>query len=56
MEESLPVIILGAIDILESESTLSFLLFPKEDKDKASEKGFFEAEETETLLEECFAM
>jgi len=50
------VIILGVVGILGSELTLSSSLSPKEDEDKASEKGFLEAEEAETLLEEYFAM
>ena len=34
----------------------SFSLSPKEDKVKVSEKTFLEAEEAETLLEECLAI
>jgi len=34
LEESLPVITLGAVDILGSEPILSFSLSPKEDEDK----------------------
>jgi len=56
LEESLPVIILGAVGILESEPILFFSLSPEEDEDKASGEGFLEAEEAETLLEECLAM
>jgi len=52
LEESLPVITLGAVGVLGSEPTLSSSLSPEEDKDKASEEGFLEAEEAETLLEE----
>ena len=50
------VIILEAVGILGSEPTLSFSLYPEEDEDKASGEGFLEAEEAETLLEECLAM
>ena len=56
LEESLPVIILGAVGILGSEPTLSSSLSPEEDEDKASREGFLEAEEAETLLEEHFAI
>jgi len=44
----LPVITLGAVDILGSELTLSSLISPEDNEDKASE--------AETLLEECLAM
>jgi len=56
LEESLPVVILGAVGILESEPTLSSLLSPKEDEDKASGEGFLEAKEAETFLEERLAI
>ena len=56
LEESLPVITLGAVGVLESEPTLSFSLSLEEDKDKASGEGFLEAEEAETLLEENLAI
>ena len=56
MKESLPVVILGAAGVLGSEPTLSSSLSPEEDEDKASGEGFLEAEEAETLLEECLAM
>ena len=56
LKENLPVITLGAVDILESEPTLFSSLSPEEDEDKASGEGFFEAEEAETLLEECLAI
>ena len=56
LKESLPVITLGAVSVLGSEPTLSSSLSPEEDKDKASGEGFLEAEEAETLLEECLAM
>jgi len=56
LEESLPVIILEAIGILGSESTLSSSLSPEKDENKASEKVFLEAEEAETLLKEYLAM
>jgi len=56
LEESLPVITLGAVGVLGSEPTLSFLLSPEEGEDKASGEGFLEAEEAETLLEERLAM
>jgi len=56
LEESLPVITLGAVSILGSEPTLSSSLFPEEDEDKVSGEGFLEAEEAETLLEEHLVM
>ena len=56
LEESLPVITLGAVGVLGSEPTLFSSLSPKEDEDKASEEGFLEAEEAETLLEEHLVM
>ena len=56
LEESLPVITLGAVGILGSELILSSSLSPKEDKDKASGKEFFGAEEAKTLLEEYLAI
>jgi len=56
LKESLPVITLRAVGILGSEPTLFFLLSPEEDDNKASGEGFLEAEEAETLLEECLAM
>jgi len=56
LEESLPVITLGAVGVLGSENILSSSLSPEEDEDKASGEGFLEAEEAETLLEECLAM
>jgi len=56
LEESLPVVTLGTVGVLGSESTLSFSLSPEEDEDKASGEGFLEAEEAETLLEEYLAM
>ena len=56
LKESLPVITLGAVGVLGSKPTLSSSLSPEEDEDKASGEGFLEAEEAETLLEECLAM
>ena len=56
LKESLPIIILGTVDVLGSDLTLSFLLSPEEDEDKALGEGFLKAEETETLLEERLAM
>ena len=56
LEESLSVVTLGAVGILRLEPMLSFSLSPEEDEDRASEEGFLEAEETETLLKECLAM
>ena len=56
LEESLLVVIFGAVGILGSEPMLSSLLSPEEDEDKASGEGFLEAEEAETLLEERLAM
>ena len=56
MKKSLPIITLGAVGILGSKFMSSFSLSPKEDKVKVSEKTFLEAEEAETLLEECLAI
>jgi len=56
LEESLPVVTLGAVGILGSEPTLSSSLSSEEDEDRASGEGFLEAEEAETLLEEHLAM
>jgi len=56
LKESLLVIILGAVGILESEPTLSSSLSPEENEYKASGEGFLEAEEAETLLEKHLAM
>ena len=56
LEESLSMITLRAVDILESEPISSFLLSSKEDKAKASGEVFLEVEEVEMLLEEYFAM
>ena len=56
LEESLLVVIFGAVGILGSEPMLSSLLSPEEDEDKASGKGFLEAEEAKILLEERLAM
>jgi len=56
LEESLPVVTLGAVGVLGSEPTLFSSLSPEEDEDKASGEGFIEAEEAETLLEERLAM
>jgi len=56
LKESLPVITLGAVGVLGSEPLLFSSFSPEEDEDKASEEGFLEAEEAETLLEECIAM
>jgi len=56
LKKSLPVVILGTVGVLGSESTLFSLLSPEEDEDKASEEGFLEAEEAEKLLEERLAM
>jgi len=54
--ESLPVTTLGAVDILGSETKLSFSLSSEEEKDRTSGEGFLEAEEAETLLEEHLAI
>jgi len=56
LKESLSVITLGAVDVLESEPMLSSSLSPEEDKDRASGEGSLEAEEAETLLEEHLAI
>ena len=56
LKESLLVVILGTVGILGSEPTLSSSLSPEEDEDRASGKGFLEAEEAETPLEERLAM
>ena len=52
LEESLPVVTLGAVGVLGSELMLSSSLLPEEDEDIASEKGFLKAKEAKTLLEE----
>jgi len=56
LEESLSIVILGTVGVLESEQTLSSSLSPKEDKDKVSVEGFLKVEEAEILLEECLAI
>jgi len=56
LEESLPIVILKAVCILGSKPTLSSSLSPEEEEDKALGKGFLEADEAETLLEERLAM
>ena len=56
LEESLSIIILKAIGILESEPIFFSLLFPKENKSKALKEIFLKAEEAETLFERCFAI
>ena len=52
LEESLPVVTLGAVGVLGSELMLSSSLLSEEDEDIASEKGFLKAKEAKTLLEE----
>ena len=52
----MPVTILGVVDVLGLEPILFSSLSPDKNEDKASGKGFLEAEEAETLLEEHFAM
>ena len=56
LEESLLIIILGVVDILELESILFSTLSPEKDKDKASGEGFLEAEEAKTFLEKHLAI
>ena len=56
MEESLSVITLEAIGVLESEPISSFLLFFQEDKPKTLGETFLKAEEVKTLLERWFAI
>jgi len=56
LEESLLAITLEAVSILGSDPILSSSLSSKKDEDKASREGFLEAEEAETLLEECLTM
>ena len=56
LEESLPIVIFKVVCILGSKPTLSSSLSPEEEEDKALGKGFLEADEAETLLEERFAM
>ena len=56
LEESLSVVTLGTVGILESEPMLSFSLSPEENEDKASGERFLKAEEAETLLKEHLAM
>ena len=56
MEESLLVVTLGVVGVLESKLISFFLLFLKEDKAIASEETFLETEKAKTLLEEHLAM
>jgi len=56
LEESLPVITLGAVGVLGSEPTLFFSLSPEENEDKASGEGFLKTEEAEILLEKYLVM
>ena len=56
LKESLPIVILRIVGILEFEPILSFSLSSKEDKAIALEETFLDAKETETLLEEHFAI
>jgi len=44
LEESLPIITLGVVGVLESEPTLFSSLSPEKDEDKASGEGFLEIE------------
>ena len=55
LEESLPIVTLRIVGILESEPTLFSSLSSKENEDKASGEGFLEAEKAETLLEKYLA-
>ena len=50
LKESLPIVILRIVGILESEPILSFSLSSKEDKAIASEVIFLDAEEAEILF------
>jgi len=56
LKKSLSVVTFGTVSVLGSKFISFFSLFPKEDKATASGKTFLEAEETETLIEECLAM
>jgi len=56
LEESLPVVTLGVVDILGSEPIFFPSLSPEEDKTKASEEVFLEIKEVEILLEDYLAM
>jgi len=56
LEESLPVITLGTVGVLESEPKLFSSLSPEEEEDRTSGEGFLETEETETLMEEHLAI
>jgi len=56
LEESLPVITLGAVGILGSEPTLFSSPSPEEYEDIVSGEGFLVAEVAETLPEEHLAM
>ena len=56
LKESLPIVILRIVGILGFEPILSFSLSSKEDKAIALEETFLDAKETETLLEEHFAI
>jgi len=54
-EKSLPVVILGAVEILKLELISSSSLSPKEDKATASDKTFLKTKEAETLFEKHLA-
>jgi len=56
LKESLSIITLGTVSILELEPTLSFLLLFEKEKDRTSGEGFLETEEIKTLLEEYLTM
>jgi len=56
MQESLPVVTLGAVGILGSKLMSFSSLSSEEDKYTASGETFLKAEEAETLIEERLAM
>jgi len=56
LKESLPVIIFGAVGILESEPILSFSLYLNKDEDKDLVEWFLETKETKILLKKCLAI
>jgi len=56
LEESLSVITLKTVSILELKPTLSSLLLFEEEEDRILGEIFLETEEIETLLEEYLTM
>jgi len=56
LKENLSVVTFGTVGVLRSKFISFSSFFPGEDRATASGKTFLEAEEAETLLEECLAM